>query len=256
MEEEIDDPLEDVFEEFNEEPIAAASIGQVYRARLPDGRDVASRSSTPVWRRRSGPTSRTSECPAPGQANRPARPPGDRRGDPSRIEEELLRLEAQNQRTLARIYRGHPFIVVPGVVTSLSRERVLVSEYVGGIGFEEVKTYPQAARDRVGEILFRFYFGCLYRHHQFSGDPTPELEPAQRRPRRLLRLRPVQADARGRGRTGVEVARAIIEGDTDTIMRAAPRSGSSRNPTSSIPSALWSTSAPPPPGIRSIRRSS
>src|SRR3984957_2761728 len=41
LEEELDDPLEEVFEEFNEEPIAAASIGQVYRARLPDGRDVA-----------------------------------------------------------------------------------------------------------------------------------------------------------------------------------------------------------------------
>ena len=50
-----------------------------------------------------------------------------------RIEEELdYELEAQNQRTLARIYRGHPFIVVPDVVTSLSRERVLVSEFVEG----------------------------------------------------------------------------------------------------------------------------
>ena len=32
---------------------------------------------------------------------------------------------------------------------------------------------PQAERDRVGEIIFRFFFGCLYRHHQFSGDPHP-----------------------------------------------------------------------------------
>ena len=60
----------------------------------------------------------------------------------NRIEEELdYELEAQNQRTLARIYRGHPFIAVPEVVTSLSRERVLVTEFVDGIGFEDVKTY-------------------------------------------------------------------------------------------------------------------
>jgi tRNA A-37 threonylcarbamoyl transferase component Bud32 len=91
-----------------------------------------------------------------------------------RIDEELdYELEAQNQRSLARIFRGHPFIVVPDVVTRLSRERVIVSEFVEGTGFEELKHYPQAERDRIGEIVFRFFFGCLYRHHQFSGDPHP-----------------------------------------------------------------------------------
>src|SRR5438105_12665758 len=77
----------------------------------------------------------------------------------NRIEVELdYELEAQNQRTLARIFRGHPFIVIPEVVTSLSRERVLVSEFVRGTGFDDLKGYPQEDRDRVGEILFRFYF--------------------------------------------------------------------------------------------------
>ena len=48
-----------------------------------------------------------------------------------RIVEELdYELEAQNQRSLARIFAGHPFIVVPDVVSTLSRERVLVSEFV------------------------------------------------------------------------------------------------------------------------------
>jgi tRNA A-37 threonylcarbamoyl transferase component Bud32 len=92
----------------------------------------------------------------------------------SRIDEELdYELEAQNQRTLARIYRGHPFIVIPDVVTSLSRERVIVSEFVSGRGFEEMKQLPEGERDRIAEIIFRFYFGCMYRHHQFSGDPHP-----------------------------------------------------------------------------------
>ena len=91
-----------------------------------------------------------------------------------RIEEELdYELEASNQRRLARIFRGHPFIVVPEVVTELSRERVVVSEFVEGRGFEEMKQLDQAERDRIGEIIFRFYFGCMYRHHQFCGDPHP-----------------------------------------------------------------------------------
>ena len=92
----------------------------------------------------------------------------------SRIGDELdYELEAQNQRSMARIFRGHPFIVVPDVVTSLTREKVIVSEFVSGLGFDAVKQLDQATRDRVGEIVFRFYFGCMYRHHQFSGDPHP-----------------------------------------------------------------------------------
>ena len=91
-----------------------------------------------------------------------------------RIDEELdYELEAQNQRSLARIFRGHPFIVVPDVVTRMSRERVIVSEFVEGKGFEELKQGTDEERDRLGEILFRFFMGCLYRHHQFSGDPHP-----------------------------------------------------------------------------------
>jgi tRNA A-37 threonylcarbamoyl transferase component Bud32 len=91
-----------------------------------------------------------------------------------RITEELdYEHEAEVQRAFARRWRGHPFIVVPNVVTELCRERVLVSEWVDGIGFERVKEAPQATRDRVGEIVVRFFYGSLYRFGQFSGDPHP-----------------------------------------------------------------------------------
>jgi hypothetical protein len=50
---------------------------------------------------------------------------------------------------------------------------VLVTEFVEGAGFDAIKLMDQATRDRVGEIVFRFFFGCMYRHHQFSGDPHP-----------------------------------------------------------------------------------
>ncbi len=177
IEDDLEEKIKDVFSEFEEEPIAAASIGQVYRARLKeDGREVAVKV----------------QYPGVATAVRADMQNLDiimrllKRMTPSldvkavtteirdRIAEELdYELEAQNQRSLARIFKGHPFIVVPEVVSELSRERVLVSDFVEGVGFEELKEYPQAERNRIGEIVFRFFLGCLYRHRQFSGDPHP-----------------------------------------------------------------------------------
>ena len=62
---------------------------------------------------------------------------------------------------------------VPHVVSSLCRERVIVSELVVGDGFEVLRSEPEAERDRIGEIVFRFYFGSMYLHRRFSGDPHP-----------------------------------------------------------------------------------
>jgi predicted unusual protein kinase regulating ubiquinone biosynthesis (AarF/ABC1/UbiB family) len=176
LEQEYDDPLDEVFETFDPVPIAAASIGQVYKARLDDDRDVAVKVQYPgvnvavrADMQNLGMILRLMRSVAPGLD---AKAMGAEIR--SRIEEELdYELEAQNQRRLARIFRGHPFIVIPDVMTDLSHERVIVSEYVAGRGFEEMKQLPQEERDRIGEIIFRFYFGCMYVHHQFSGDPHP-----------------------------------------------------------------------------------
>jgi ABC1 atypical kinase-like domain len=72
-----------------------------------------------------------------------------------------------------RRFRGYPFIVIPQVMTGLSGERVLVSEWVEGTGFEDVKELDRATRNRMAEIVFRFFFGSLYRDGHFSGDPHP-----------------------------------------------------------------------------------
>ncbi len=176
IEGEYGDTIEHVFQTFDPVPIAAASIGQVYKARLHDGRTVAVKVQYPgvaqavrADMQNLGIILRLMKMVAPGLDPKAM-------GDEirSRIDEELdYELEAQNQRTVARLYRGHPFIVVPEVVTQLSHEKVIVSEFVQGMGFEELKQLPQAERDRLGEIVYRFYFGCMYRHHQFSGDPHP-----------------------------------------------------------------------------------
>jgi predicted unusual protein kinase regulating ubiquinone biosynthesis (AarF/ABC1/UbiB family) len=59
------------------------------------------------------------------------------------------------------------------VLTRLSRRRVLVTEYVEGLQFPEVKELPQADRDRFGEIIFRFCFGSIYHLQQFNADAHP-----------------------------------------------------------------------------------
>ena len=176
IESDLGEPLDDVFAAFDTDPVAAASIGQVYRAELPDGREVAVKVQYPgvaqavrADMQNLGLILRLLKQIAPGLDVR-----ATAEEVRSRIGEELdYEVEAQHQRSLARIFRGHPFIVVPDVVTGLSREKVLVTEFVRGAGFQEIKEMDQATRDRVGEILFRFFMGCMYRHHQFSGDPHP-----------------------------------------------------------------------------------
>jgi len=176
IEEEFDEPLDEVFGSFEEEPIAAASIGQVYRAQLHDGRDVAVKVQYPgvaaavrADMQNLGLILRLMQRVAPGLDVKALAEEVR-----LRIYEELdYELEAQNQRSLARIFRRHPFIVVPDVITRLSHERVVVTEFVEGRGFESLKADSQEDRDRLGEIIFRFFMGSLYRHRQFSGDPHP-----------------------------------------------------------------------------------
>src|SRR5215212_9651969 len=176
VEQDLGEKLADLFASFEEEPLAAASIGQVYRAELHDGRCVAVKVQYPGVA-----TAVRADLQNLGLLLRAAKrmAPGLDTGTVGaeireRITEELdYEHEAQAQRAIARAWRGHPFIVVPDVVTSMSRERVLVTEWVDGTGFESVRELDQSERDRFGEIVFRFFFGSFYRNGHFSGDPHP-----------------------------------------------------------------------------------
>jgi predicted unusual protein kinase regulating ubiquinone biosynthesis (AarF/ABC1/UbiB family) len=176
LEADLEERITDAFADFDTEPIAAASIGQVYRATLPDGRDVAVKVQYPGIN-----DAVRADMKNLGVLLRLARtmtPELDTKAVAAEIRERITEeldyeLEASNQRRMARLYAGHPFIHVPSVVTSLCRERVIVTELVEGAGFEELRREPDAERDRIGEIVFRFYFGSMYRHRAFSGDPHP-----------------------------------------------------------------------------------
>jgi predicted unusual protein kinase regulating ubiquinone biosynthesis (AarF/ABC1/UbiB family) len=176
LEEDWDESPEELFESFDQEASAAASIGQVHRAILPDGRDVAVKIQYPgvaeairADLQNAGMLLRMAKAIAPGLDAKAAAEELK-----ERVSEELdYELEAQNQRSFSRGYRGHPFIYVPDVVTRLSTRRVLVSEWVEGMGFEEVKELPQEEKDRFGEIVFRFCFGSIYHLQHFNADAHP-----------------------------------------------------------------------------------
>jgi len=176
IEDDLEEPLDSVFTSFGERPIAAASIGQVHRAVLADGRAVAVKVQYPGIAEAVHADMQNLRL---GLKLLNVIAPGIDTGAIAqeireRITQELdYELEAANHRAMARAYRGHPFIVVPDVVTSLCRERVLVSELVEGHRFAEVREWPAAQRDRLGEILIRFYINGPLRHRLLNGDPHP-----------------------------------------------------------------------------------
>ena len=173
---ELGGPLGDTFAEFDREPVAAASIGQVHRARTLDGRDVAVKVQYPG----------VAEAVETDLRNMAMLFPLVRRLAPGldvkalgaelreRISEELdYELEAQHQRRVSRVFRGHPHVKIPAVDTGLSTRRVLVTEFVDGAGFADVKARPEAERDRFAEIVYRFFWGLLANERLVAGDPHP-----------------------------------------------------------------------------------
>jgi predicted unusual protein kinase regulating ubiquinone biosynthesis (AarF/ABC1/UbiB family) len=176
LEEYEGEPVGELFAEFEQEAFAAASIGQVHRAKLIDGRRVAVKIQYPgiaealdADLRNAGTLVRLARALAPGL---------DAKAIAHEIRERVMEeldyeYEAQNQRTFSRAYRDHPFVYVPEVITRLSRRRVLVTELVEGLGFEQIKELPHEERSRFGEIVFRGSFGSIYHLQHFNADPHP-----------------------------------------------------------------------------------
>lgn len=176
VEQELGGKLSSVFSSFDEQAFAAASIGQVHRAVTREGDEVVVKVQYPGVAEAVETDLRNMRLlfPMLGRLAPGLDVAALGRELRERIGEELdYELEAQNQRRVERAFRGHPFIRVPRVDTSLSARRVLVSEYVEGLGFEAVKALPEPERDRYGEILFRFFFTLLHRERFCSGDPHP-----------------------------------------------------------------------------------
>ena len=242
IEHDLDARVRELFADFEEEPVAVASVGQVHRARTHNGEDVAVKVQHPG----------AAEAVEADLRNLGLVGPIIKRVAPGidvgallaeireRISDELdYEVEAQHQRRLERRFRGHPHVRLPRVHTDLSARRVLVTEYVNGLRADEIKRLDDPERDRIGEIGFRFFFGLVWRDGVVAGDP--HLDNCVLCPDGRLCLldfglvRDLDADyLQGEG----DIMRAIRAGDSKRVHDALGRLGYLPDPGSFDPPAL------------------
>jgi predicted unusual protein kinase regulating ubiquinone biosynthesis (AarF/ABC1/UbiB family) len=175
---ELGERAQELLASLEEPPIAAASIGQVHRARLADGTRVAVKVQYPEIDRAIeadfGPAaagSRLASLFAPG-----ARVDALVREARERFLEECDYLhEAHCQRRFAALLEGHPVLRVPAVYEALCTRRVLTTAFMEGEGLEAflARNPSPEMRDRLGQALFEFYVGALFRHRLYNCDPHP-----------------------------------------------------------------------------------
>ena len=176
VESELGKPPEKLFRTWNPIPVAAASIGQVHQATLKDGRKVAVKVQYPGIA-----DAMTADL---GNAEVLYRLFGafalkgfDAKGVVdelrARMADELdYTIEARNQTEFADRYRDHPFIRIPGVIPELSTSKVLVSEWVDGMSFDQfLATADEPTKQKSAEVVFRFAQQSVHRYLVANGDP-------------------------------------------------------------------------------------
>jgi predicted unusual protein kinase regulating ubiquinone biosynthesis (AarF/ABC1/UbiB family) len=177
VERELGSPISELFVDWEDTPVASASIGQVHRARLADGRVVA------VKVQHAGIEKAVeSDLENVGMleslvgtlVGKGVNSRGVLNEVKARFREELdYRLEARRQTEFGQLFRGDPQISVPAVISERSAARVLTSEFVTGVSLEEAATRTEAERRAYAEALWRFVFKGNLVGGMFNADPHP-----------------------------------------------------------------------------------
>jgi ubiquinone biosynthesis protein len=178
---ELGQPVERLFRDFDPVPTAAASIGQVHRATLPNGRDVIVKVQRPGAVRQI-----EADLNLMYQASRLAK---ERVRALDFIDAEALvdefarsirqeldyRLEARNADTFRKNFAGHPHVRIPRVYWTYTRPRVLTLEYLDGTQLADVELlgWSPEQRHRLAEVLTEAWMTMIFRHGFFHGDPHP-----------------------------------------------------------------------------------
>jgi ubiquinone biosynthesis protein len=179
--EELDQPIERLFTEFDEVPLAAASIGQVHRATLPNGRRVVVKVQRP-----NAPKQIEADLSLMYQAAKLAKEriraldfidTHEIVDEFSRsIRQELdYRLEARNADGFHKNFAGHPHVAVPKVYWSYTRSRVLTLEYLEGVQLADidVEHWTLDQRRHLAYLVTETWMTMIFRHGFFHGDPHP-----------------------------------------------------------------------------------
>ena len=173
--EELGRPPGEMFDSFEPMPFAAASIGQVHRARIGD-RDMAVKIQYPgideLMRKDLKTIGRLSRLAL-------AMSPLDGKAFVAefrdRINEECNYVaEANNQMQLRGALDERAGVSIPRVYTELSTRRVLTSEYVDRLRFDDFRATATAeAKSRAGQLIFGACFDSIFRHCTYNADPHP-----------------------------------------------------------------------------------
>jgi len=175
VEEELGARPESLFADFEPEPFAAASIGQVHRARFA-GREVAVKVQYPgIQKVLESDLSTIGFMTKVSLLGLPIDGESLLEELRSRIIEECdYELEAKNQRELAGLLAGDPEMRIPDVIAERSGRRVLTTEYVDAMRFARfVDEGSREAKNRAGETIFRACWQSLFVHRVYNGDPHP-----------------------------------------------------------------------------------
>jgi predicted unusual protein kinase regulating ubiquinone biosynthesis (AarF/ABC1/UbiB family) len=166
------------FARFDEEPLAAASIGQVHRALTVDGRELVLKIQYPgVARSIDSDVDNLAtllrwldflplDLDVAGLAAEAKRQ--------LRLEADYGE-EARHAERFRALLGGSEEFIVPRVHRDLSTRRILALDYVDGIPFDQLKDagLPQRERDRVGRALEALMFRELFGLHYMQTDPNP-----------------------------------------------------------------------------------
>lgn len=174
--------VEAVFAEFSDEPMAAASIGQVHRARLHDGRPVAVKIQYPGAAEAIRDDLANTELLTTFFRFVASAAGGGMQADLRQMTQEIAgrileeidyRHEAANITMFSELYRGHPLIRVPEVIDEASGDRVLTMTYVAGLNWAAAQQADQDLKNTWAEVILRFATGS-YRHaNLLHADPHP-----------------------------------------------------------------------------------
>ena len=170
-------PIDELFAEFEEEAFAAASIGQVHRGRLHDGRRVAIKIQYPLIREvvradlKNLKTVMKSLFSMIFDAD--FEPLWQEMHD-ILLEELDYEHEAANLNRMQELHSGVPEVVIPAVIEELSSDRILTMDYVEGVSAERACSddFSQDQRDCWGVALFELEIRGLFEHRLMHADPN------------------------------------------------------------------------------------